>query len=96
MVGIFLNQLNNKILVKGKLSRYRDFIYIDDVISIIIKCIIQNKKYNLLNVCGKKTTVEISLKNLKVWNVNKSILVKGNTPGDQFGIYGSNHKIKKT
>ena len=99
MVGIFLNQLNNKkILVKGKLSRYRDFIYIDDVISIIIKCMkIQNKKYNLLNVCtSKKTTVGNLLKKiLKVWNVNKSILVKGNTPGDQFGIYGSNHKIKK-
>ena len=42
---------------------------------------IQNKKYNLLNVCtSKKTTVGNLLKKiLKVWNVNKSILVKGNT-----------------
>ena len=40
----FLNQLNNKKFSKRKLSRYRDFIYIDDVISIIIKCMkIQNK-----------------------------------------------------
>ena len=60
---------------------------------------IQNKKYNLFNICcftSKKTTVKELLKKiLKIWNVNKSILVKGNTPGDQFGIYGNNHKIKR-
>ena len=34
MVSIYLSQAikSNKILVKGSLSRFRDFIYIDDVI----------------------------------------------------------------
>ena len=27
--------------------------------------------------------------------INKKIISRGNTPGDQFGIYGNNEKIKK-
>ena len=100
MVGIFLNQLKNrKILVKGKLSRYRDFVFIDDVISVIIKSMkMRNYKYNLFNVCtSKKTTVKNLLNKIfKIWSLDKNIIVKGNTPGDQFGIYGNNRKIKKS
>lgn len=99
MVGIYLNQLKNKkIIVKGKLNRYRDFIYIDDVVSIIIKCMkIQNNKFNLFNVCtSKKTTINNLLKKIfKIWDIKKKIVVKHSTPGDQFGIYGNNGKIKK-
>ena len=39
MVGIFLSQAlqSNAILVKGSLDRFRDFIYIDDVVDCWLK-----------------------------------------------------------
>ena len=100
MFGIYLNQKLKKksILVKGSLSRYRDFIYIDDVISIIIKSMmIKDNKNHIFNVCtSKKTTVKNLINNLSLeLKVKRKIVLKGNTPGDQFGIYGNNKKIKK-
>ena len=100
MFGIYLEQMLNakKILVKGSLSRYRDFIYIDDVLSIIIKSMsINDNKSHIYNVCTSK---KIVIKNLLNYlsselKMKKKIISKGNTPGDQFGIYGNNRKIKK-
>ena len=41
MIRIYMTQLikNNEILVKGSPDRYRDFIYIDDLINLFIKFI---------------------------------------------------------
>lgn len=103
MVSIFLSDMikNNKITVKGSLNRYRDFIFIEDVVN-IIKIAIKNKKfsYKKINVgTSKKTSVkkllmelskihyEYTGKNIKIININS-------TPGDQFGIY-SDKKILK-
>ena len=100
MFGIYLNQILRKknILVKGSLSRYRDFVYIDDVISIIIKSMMinDNKQYTF-NVCtSKKVLVKNLIKKLLMeTKIIKKIISTGNTPGDQFGIYGNNEKIKK-
>ena len=46
MVSIYLSSLirKNKIIVKGSLNRYRDLIYIDDVVDIWIEAI-SNKKF---------------------------------------------------
>ncbi len=100
MFGIFFNQIlrKKKILVKGSLSRYRDFVYIDDVLSIIIKSMmIKDNKSHTFNVCTSKKT---SVKNLismmfSELKFKKKIISKGNTPGDQYGIYGNNKKIKR-
>lgn len=100
MFGIFLNQIlkKKKILVKGSLSRYRDFVFIDDVLSIIIKSMmIKDNKSHTFNVCTSKKT---SIKNLismmfSELKSKKKIISKGNTPGDQYGIYGNNKKIKR-
>ena len=100
MVGIYLNQINknNEVLVKGKLNRFRDFIFIEDVIFIIRKCMgIKNKRYNLFNVCTSKKTYIKDLigKIFKLKNKNPKIFVTNSTPGDQKGIYGNNQKIIK-
>ena len=101
MVGIYANQLadSNKILVKGKISRFRDFIHIDDVVKIIINSIkLKNKKCNIFNVCSsKKTSVKELLNKIIKFSKKKNIKIiqKGSTPGDQFGIVGSNKKVKK-
>ena len=100
MVGIYLNQImkSKKLIVKGKLSRFRDFIFIDDAVSIILKCLnIKNKKCNIFNVCTSQKTYVKDLINkiLKIKNKKISIIKKSNTPGDQFGIFGNNRKIIK-
>lgn len=100
MVSIFLAMaMNNKhIVVKGNTDRFRDFIYIDDIIDALIISENNpnafNKVFNLAT--GIKTTVDTLLNNLKeLLPYDVSIEIKGNTPGDQFGIYGDIEEIKK-
>jgi len=100
MVSIFLAMaMNNKhIVVKGNSDRFRDFIYIDDIIDALIISENNpnafNKVFNLAT--GIKTTVDTLLNNLKeLLPYDVSIEIKGNTPGDQFGIYGDIEEIKK-
>ena len=100
MVRIYLTQIlkNKKLNIKGSLFRYRDFIYITDVIN-VIKEIINNKKcYNkIFNIgYGKKYKISKLIKILQKkipfkFNVKQS----GGTPLDQFGIYSNNNKLKK-
>lgn len=101
MVSIFLAQAinNNHIHVKGAAERFRDFVYIDDVVKAFRKTEISiDAGENLcLNVCsGQKTTVGEVVDNI-IHNVNRNITkeFKGSTPGDQFGIYGDNTRIKE-
>ena len=98
MVSIFVKQAlaDKKIVVKGSKDRFRDFIYIDDVISgfcELEKRVTDDYKcYNLTN--NKKITVEqltLEIKNIVAQDI--SIIYDGSTPGDQFGIYGDNYKI---
>tara|TARA_Y100000991_G_scaffold209829_1_gene190444 strand:+ start:1260 stop:2174 length:915 start_codon:yes stop_codon:yes gene_type:complete len=100
MVSIFLQQAlkSDQILVKGSLNRFRDFIYIDDVISAFIKAEKNNavgfKIYNIGT--GIKTTVS-DLLNIICSNFHerKSIIQQSNTPGDQFGIIANIDNAEK-
>ena len=99
MVNIYSSQINrtNKVIVKGELNRFRDFIFIGDVVNIIQKCMnIRNKSFNIFNVCtSKKTSVDELLKKIfKIKKKNPKISVIKSTPNDQKGIYGNNEKIK--
>lgn len=92
MVSIYLSSLikKNKIIVKGSTNRFRDLIYIDDVVDIWIEAIknkkMKNKKINLGT--GKKTKIIKILEILKKIHSKKSkVIIKKNTPGDQFGIF---------
>jgi UDP-glucose 4-epimerase len=99
MISIYLGQLlkSNKIFVKGKLNRFRDFIYIDDVVKILTSCLknprTNNKIYNIST--GKKTFIKKILYLIKKYSKKKfKIIQKKSTPGDQFGIYSIPKKVK--
>lgn len=92
MVSIFMSQLINqgKIHVKGSPSRYRDFIYIDDVIEYFIRCLSRDKSIGkIINIgTGKKTFVHQIIKILiSFYNKEVPIKYNGSTQGDINGIY---------
>jgi len=100
MVSIYLKQFldesYNEIEVKGDLNRFRDLIYIDDVVDITIASISNEKMKNqIINVgTGQKITVSEILDYIRVnINSNKEIVITDGTPGDQFGIYADNQKL---
>ena len=99
MVSIFLAQAlyNNKILVKGDLNRFRDFIYIDDVVEIWYMLALDKKVYNkIVNVgTGKKTTLKELLRLIKSLDHNYTFYTEGNTPGDQKGIFSDSKLLVK-
>ena len=99
MVSIYLAQaLKSKhILVKGSSERYRDLVYIDDIVDSFICAYNRNgsndKIYNVST--GERTTVASLIeKIISILNEDISIEYSGSTPGDQFGIYGDFSKIK--
>ncbi len=100
MISIYLSQLikNNKIVVKGSNKRFRDFVYIDDLVKIFANSIKNKNSFNeIINLgSGKKSTVNNVLNCIKK-NYNKKIKIEydKNTPGDQFGIYSDNKKLVK-
>ncbi len=98
MVSIFLAQAfqNSSILIKGSRDRFRDMIYIDDVVEAFIKSIKANVDFRIYNVStGTKTTVGDVINSINaMFNDNLKIRYEGETPGDIFGIYGDNNLIK--
>lgn len=98
MVSIYLSQALNskKILVKGITSRFRDFIYIDDVVEIWISAMLnKNLKNRILNVgTGIKTKVSNLLD--KICKISGSnYIVSSSTKGDQNGIFANINLLKK-
>jgi UDP-glucose 4-epimerase len=103
MVSIYMAYIlkNKELFVKGSAERFRDFIYITDVIAAILQCL--NKRstfgrcYNVAT--GIKTTVrELIQQELEGFDCDhRAYPVKyGNpTPGDTFGIYADISSIKK-
>jgi len=91
MVSIFLQHAITKkhISVRGSLNRYRDFIYIDDVVEIWLQAI--NNKLAINNVFNVGTGIKTTISNLLC--LMKDILPEiswseiSGTTGDQFGIY---------
>ncbi len=99
MVSIYLAQAleSRKIIVKGSPDRYRDFVYIDDVVNTFIASIgLEEPGFNFYNVAtGVRTTVS-QLLNMITVNFDEPIEIQyiESTPGDQFGIYGNSDKFK--
>jgi len=93
MVSIFLSMAlkNKQIKVKGDPNRFRDFIYIDDLVDGIWKSVNRNGlNFEVINLCsGTKTKVKEVVENISN-NISYNIEVDyiEGTPGDQFGIYG--------
>ena len=101
MASIYLAMALNdrRILVKGSKDRFRDFVYIEDVVDSVLKAEKRNAgdAFEIYNVStGVKNTVENVIEEIKK-NLPFEVVVeytKG-TPGDQRGVYGDNAKIKK-
>jgi len=99
MVSIYLAQLlgEGDLIVKGALDRFRDLIYIDDVVDVFLT-ILENERSvgNIYNVgTSKKTTVaELIELLMRISGIDKEIKQVAGTPGDQRGIYGDITKIR--
>ena len=94
MVSIYLSYIIERmpIIVKGSKYRFRDIVYIDDVVDAFCKAIYNHKTYGkTYNVAsGVKTRVEDLIEALKAACDKPVYPVKyaDGTPGDQFGIVG--------
>jgi UDP-glucose 4-epimerase len=91
MVSIYLAQAfsDHKISIKGSANRFRDFIYIDDVVDAFLH--FESIPFNeelIFNIgTGVRTTVSELIDNIsKLLPFPVEILYEGNTPGDIFGI----------
>ena len=102
IISIYLKQFidNNykNVIIKGSLERYRDFIYIDDVVKILHESII-NPNFNnkILNLgTGKKNTVLETINLLKkIGNYKKDYVVENQTNGDMYGTIADNKELLK-
>lgn len=100
MINIFLNMAikDNKVQVKGSLNRFRDFIFIDDVVEAWYQAATKTKSKNkIYNIgTGKKTTILQLLKIIsKVIKKKIQISELKGTPGDFNGCYSNISKIKR-
>jgi UDP-glucose 4-epimerase len=92
MVSIFLIMAlrDKKVHVKGHADRFRDFVYIDDVVEAFLRCENNPSTHGrVFNVgTGLKTTIGELLNNMKSHITHPvDTLFDGGTPGDQFGIF---------
>ena len=100
MVSIFIAQaINSKnVHVKGSKLRFRDFVFIDDVVDAFILAY-QDKKnsFKVVNISsGIKTTIENLIFIIKKYlPFEFTVKYAGSTPGDQFGITGDGSEAKK-
>lgn len=98
MVSIYLAQAlaNKHIVVKGSLDRFRDFIYIDDVVEAWCRAATMvDVVGTTINIgTGARTTVAQLLDVVKQHVPGTTVSVSDPTPGDQNGIYADTRRMK--
>ena len=100
VVGIFMNMLlrADDVQVKGSLARFRDLIYVDDVIAGWDKCLFGNAHNQSFNLgTGEKTTFETLIRSLaKVMGKADRLRIEelSGTPGDMMGCIANLTKIR--
>ncbi|HOW53939.1 MAG TPA: NAD-dependent epimerase/dehydratase family protein [Syntrophorhabdaceae bacterium] len=102
MLSIYMSYLIRDIpvTVKGSLDRFRDFIYIDDLLDAVVDCEESERTfYETFNLgTGIKTTVsrllEALLNVFGKGDFDKWVIVEGNTPGDIKGFVADMAKLK--
>ena len=99
MVSIYLAQAltNGKIEVRGGTDRFRDFVFIDDVVEAWLRAATYDSALGqTFNVgTGIRTTVEELLKYICALVPDSSYHIQGATLGDQSGIYADVSKLNK-
>jgi UDP-glucose 4-epimerase len=99
MASIYLAQAlsNGHIEVKGSIERFRDFIYIDDVVEAWWRSAtypgISNRIINIGT--GRRTTVNELLNKICAEIPGCDFFIQGSTPGDQSGIYADVGELNK-
>ena len=99
MVSIYLAQLQNQgfVEVKGSLERYRDFVYIEDVVESFLRCLtVKDSENKIINIgTGIKTTVEELITLLfELHGQPIDIRYLSATAGDLHGIYADIQKMQ--
>jgi len=81
--------------VKGSLRRFRDFIYVDDVVEAWVRAlhsdVVRNETLNIAT--GVRTEVGHLLHLIQCLIPGTEIEVTDDTPGDQFGIFADTTKL---
>lgn len=99
MVSIYLAQAlaNRQIEVKGSTDRFRDFIFIDDVVETWFRAATYPSALRqTLNVgTGIRTTVGVLLERVCAHVPGSIYYVQGATPGDQSGIYADVSRLNE-
>ena len=103
MVSIYFAYLLNgkRVQVKGSLDRFRDFIFVDDVVDALSRSVDSMSTYDqIFNVgTGIKTTVKDLLKALLqaygFENFEQWVLLKGSTSGDIEGCVANIDKLRE-
>ena len=100
MVSIYVAQAlaTGRIEVKGSTARFRDFIYIDDVVEAWWRSVREPAALNqILNVgTGRRTSVGELLAKVCARVPGAAYFVRGATPGDQTGIYADTTRLSAT
>jgi UDP-glucose 4-epimerase len=101
MVSIFMTFVarNEPILVRGSKDRFRDFIYIQDVVDAFYRCVDEKAYGKVYNVStGRKTFIWELIDEITSafgHDPKKYPVTYGEgTPRDQFGLYGDSSLIK--
>lgn len=101
MASIYMSQLitDTKIDVTGSLDRFRDFIYIDDVVDALILGLQESTNNKVFNVGSEVKTTVAELISLIVdvsEHSSESVSVKnvGGHEGDQFGTVSDTKKLR--
>ncbi|WP_324172639.1 NAD-dependent epimerase/dehydratase family protein [Sulfurimonas sp.] len=100
MASIFMAQsiTSNEIKVTGSFDRYRDFVYIDDVVEAIILGIDEKTDSSIYNVGSEKATTVAELLDL-ILEINDKpkgdfkVINIGSHDGDQFGSISDSSKL---
>ncbi len=99
MISIYLAQALNKkrITIRGSLDRFRDFIYIDDVVEAWMQA---STRADVVNECinvatGVRTTVAKVTELISALLPGVEIETSDPTPGDQMGIYADCSKAQE-
>lgn len=99
MLSIYLSQAihNKEIIVKGSGERFRDFVYIDDVVQAFIRSTELKHGFNVYNISSGRKTFVKDLAN-KISKLTGSIPINytNGTPGDTFGIVGNSESFTKS
>ena len=100
MVSIYLAHAlkNRHIHVKGSSARFRDFIYIDDVVDAFLaleKAVLGTSPVYNVGTGVRTTVVDLVNRIVALLPFEASVKYEGSTPGDMFGITGNCAKIKQ-